>query len=108
MRRVGCRTVLIALIALAVPLVMPSDVSAQYRAFAGKVQRISGKEIRVESRKGDTVSFVRTDATVVVGEKKSWGAIGKNDWVSVSWKMMDSPRVAYRIVVMPPKKEADR
>lgn len=108
MRMVGCRTVLIALIALAVPLVMSSDASAQYRAFAGTVQRISSKEIRVESRKGDTVSFVRTDATVVVGKKKSWGAIEKNDWVSVSWKMMDDPRVAYRIDVMRPKKEADR
>ncbi len=108
MRKVGCRTALFACLAMALPLVMSSDASAQYRAFAGKVQRISSKEIRVESRKGDKVSFVRTDATVVVGEKKSWGAIEKNDWVSVSWKMMDEPRVAYRIVVMPPKKEADR
>jgi len=108
MRKVGCRTVLIAFLATAVPLVMSSDVSAQYRAFAGKVQKISKNEIQVDNRKGDKISFVRTDATVVVGEKKSWGAIEKNDWVSVSWKMMDDPRVAYRIDVMPPKKEADR
>ncbi len=108
MRKVGCRTVLIASFAILVPLVMSSDASAQYRAFAGKVRNISKSEIQVDNRKGDKISFVRTDATVVVGEKKSWRAIEKNDWVSVSWKMMDDPRVAYRIVVMPPKKEADR
>jgi hypothetical protein len=108
MRKVGCRTVLIAFFAMAVPLAMSSDASAQYRAFAGKVKSISSDEIRVDNRKGDEISFVRTDATVVEGEKTSWRAIEKNDWVSVSWKMMDAPRVAYRIVVMPPKKEADR
>jgi hypothetical protein len=62
----------------------------------------------VDNRKGDTISFVRSDETVVVGVKKSWQAIEKNDWVSVSWKMMDDPRVAYRVDVMAPKKEADR
>ena len=108
MRKVGYRTALIALVATALPLTMSSDALAQYRAFAGKVQKISKNTIVVDSRKGDKISFVHTDATVVVGEKKSWGAIEKNDWVSVSWKMMDDPRVAYRIVVMPPKKEADR
>ncbi len=106
MWKVGCRTVLIAFLATAVPLVMSSDVSAQYRAFAGRVQKISKNEIQVDNRKGDKISFVRTDATVVVGEKKSWQAIEKNDWVSVSWKMMDKPRVAYKVVVMPPKEEA--
>ena len=108
MRKVGSRTALFALFAIVLPLAMSSAASAQYRAFAGKVQSISGNEIRVEGRKGDTISFKRSDATVVVGEKKNWRAIQKNDWVSVSWKMMDEPRVAYRIVVMPPKKEADR
>ena len=108
MRKVGCRTALFACLAMTLPLVMSSDASAQYRAFAGKVQKISKKTILVDNRKGDQISFVHTDATVVVGEKKSWGAIEKNDWVSVSWKMVDEPRIAYRIVVMPPKKEADR
>ena len=108
MRKVGCRTALIALLATALTLVMASAASAQYRAFAGKVQAISKNKIVVDNRKGDTISFVHTDATVVVGEKKSWQAIEKNDWVSVSWKMTDGPRVAYRVDVMPPKKEADR
>ncbi len=107
-RKVGCRTALFAFLAMVLPLVTPSAASAEYRAFAGKVESISGDEIRVEGRKGDEVSFKRSDATVVEGEKKRWGAIEQGDWVSVSWKMMDSPRVAYRIVVMPPKKEADR
>ena len=104
MRKVGYRTALIAFLATALPLVMSSDASAQYRAFAGRVEAISKNEILVENRKGDRISFVRIDQTVVVGEKKSWQAIEKNDWVSVSWKMMDAPRAAYRVVVMPPKK----
>ena len=108
MRKVGCRTALIAFFAMALPLLMSGDASAQYRAFAGKVREISGNKILVENRKGDAISFVRSDETVVMGEKKSWQAIEKNDWVSVSWKMMDNPRVAYRVDVMPPKKEADR
>ena len=30
----------------------------------------------------------------------------KKDWVTVSWKMVDKPRKAYKIVVLPKKDEA--
>jgi hypothetical protein len=107
-KKVGYRIALIAFLATALSHGMSSDASAQYRAFAGKVREISENKMLVDNRKGDTISFVRTGETVVVGVKKSWQAIEKNDWVSVSWKMMDHPRVAYRVDVMAPKKEADR
>lgn len=106
MRKVACRIVLIALVALALPLITSGEASAQYREFAGKVDKVSNKKMLVDNRKGDKVSFVKTEATVVEGEKKEWKAIKKNDWVSVSWKMMDKPRIAYKVVVMPPKEEA--
>jgi hypothetical protein len=52
------------------------------------------------------VSFDKVAETTVEGEKADWGALKKNDWVSVSWKMIDKPRKAYKINVMPPKEEA--
>ena len=30
----------------------------------------------------------------------------KNDWVVVSWKMADNPRIAYKILVLPEQEEA--
>ncbi len=106
MRKIVCRIALIALVALALPLFMSSDASAQYREFSGKVDKVSNKKLLVDNRKGDKVSFVKTEDTAVEGEKTEWKAIKKDDWVSVSWKMMDKPRVAYKVVVMPPKEEA--
>jgi hypothetical protein len=38
---------------------------------------------------------------VVEGEKDAYKRVKKNDWVLVSWKMADNPRVAYKIVVLP-------
>ncbi len=106
MRKLMTRMALIALVALILPVAMPGAAVAQMREFVGKVDKIDGKKLIVDNRKGDKVSFDKTDATVVEGEKTEWGAVKKNDWVSVSWKMIDKPRKAYKINVMPPKKEA--
>jgi hypothetical protein len=97
---------LIALVALAAPVAIPSTALAQMREFAGKVDKIDAKKLIVDNRKGDKVSFDKVAETAVEGEKTEWSAIKKNDWVSVSWKMVDKPRKAYKVVVMPPKKEA--
>ena len=35
--------------------------------------------------------------------RASWEEIKKNDWVTVSWKMIDKPRKAYKVMVKPPK-----
>ena len=99
------RFALVALTVLALPLLAPSLASAQYREFSGKVDKINKKKLFVDNRMGDKVSFVKIDETVVEGEKSEWKEIKKNDWVSVSWKMTDKPRKAYKVVVKPPKED---
>jgi hypothetical protein len=97
---------LIALVALSVPIAMPGAATAQMREFVGKVDKIDAKKLIVDNRKGDKVSFDKVAETTVEGTKTDWGAIKKDDWVSVSWKMVDKPRKAYKVNVMPPKEEA--
>jgi hypothetical protein len=43
---------------------------------------------------------------VVEGEKTELKKLKKSDWVKVSWKFIDNPRKAYKILVIPAKKEA--
>jgi hypothetical protein len=100
------RLALVALVALIVPVAMPGAASAQMREFVGKVDKIDDKKLIVDNRKGDKVSFDKVAETAVEGTKTEWKAIKKDDWVSVSWKMIDKPRKAYKVVVMPPKEEA--
>ena len=97
---------LIVLVLAAVPLVLTGPAVAQYREFSGKVDKISKKKIYVDNRMGDKVSFIKIDETVVEGEKTEWGTIKKGDWVSVSWKFVDQPRKAYKVMVKPPPEEA--
>ena len=106
MRKIARRTALFAILALVLPLALPSVASAQMREFTGKVDKITnaGKLI-VDNRKGDKVSFVKIDTTEITGVKTEWNEIKKNDWVTVSWKMIDKPRKAYKIHVMPPREE---
>jgi|GEM_PF-981402 len=100
---------LLALVLVAVPLVaMPA--LAQYREFSGLINKVKkGKKgkLIVDNRMGDKVSFVRVDSTEVSGEGKSkWDDLRKGDYVTVSWKMMDKPRKAYKVEVKPTPKEA--
>ena len=97
---------LIVLVLAAVPVVLSAPALAQYREFSGKVDKINKKKIFVDNRMGDKVSFVRVDETVVEGEKTEWDKIRKNDWVSVSWKFVDKPRKAYKVIVKPAPEEA--
>jgi hypothetical protein len=106
MRKFMIRVALIALVALIAPVAMPGAADAQMREFVGKIDKIDAKKLIVDNRKGDKVSFDKVAETTVEGEKADWGALKKNDWVSVSWKMIDKPRKAYKVNVMPPKEEA--
>lgn len=102
LRRVGAWAA--ALVAVA--LLAPGLASAQYREFSGRIDKIGGKKMIVDNRMGDKVSFERTKETVVEGLKEDWRGLKQKDWVVVSWKFTDKPRIAYKIVVVPPKKEA--
>jgi hypothetical protein len=107
MRRIVRRTVLFGILALVLPLAVSSVASAQMREFTGKVDKITkGGKLIVDNRKGDKVSFVKIDTTEVTGEKTSWNDVKKNDWVTVSWKMIDKPRKVYKLNVLPPREEA--
>ena len=97
---------LIAIVALAVPLALAGDASAQMREFRGKVDRIGKEKLIVDNRKGDKVSFIKVPETVVLGEKSVWKDVKKDDWVTVSWKMIDKPRKVYKLVVLPPMEDA--
>ena len=86
---------------------LPLATSAQFREFTGRIDRIDERKMIVDNRMGDKVSFVPAERTAVDGQgKKSWQSLKKSDWVSVSWKMVDKPRVAYKVKVLPPKNEA--
>ncbi len=106
MRKLVTGIALIALVGLAMPLAVPGTASAQMREFKGKVDRINKKEIIVDNRMGDKLKFKKLDETTVEGEKKDWKKVKKGEWVVVSWKMMDNPRKAYKVLVIPEEKEA--
>ncbi len=105
MRKLPGRTAVCALVATALAIVLSNSASAEFREFSGKVSEISGDQMVIVNDRGDRVSFRRSAATTVTGVKSSWQAIEKGDWVSASWKMVDEPKVAYEVVVMPPKKK---
>ncbi len=101
------RTLILALsAALLVAFASPTLAADQpYREFTGRIDVIKKKKFIVDNRQGDKVSFVLIPKTEVSGEKKSVKKIKKGDWVTVSWKFVDKPRKAYKIVVLPPRED---
>ena len=99
----------IAILALAIGgvLMVPSmAVADKMREFPGRIDRVSKKKMIVDNRMGDKVSFVPIDTTEVSGEgKETWKDLKKKDWVTVSWKMIDKPRKAYKVEVLPPRED---
>jgi len=106
MFKIPRRLAFVTLIAAALPLLLPGLARAQLRDFEGKVDAVNEKQIIVDNRKGDKLTFVKTDETTVEGDKKAWPDIKKNDWVAVSSKMLEKPRKAYKVVVKPAPPDA--
>ncbi len=104
MRRFLGASAWVGVIAIALALCFAHDVSAQQRDFAGTVEQVSKQKLVVVNRKGDKMSFARSGATVVSGEKGAWESLEAGDSVSVSWKLVDNPLIAYRVVVRSSKK----
>jgi hypothetical protein len=96
--------------ALAFAVVAPGAAFAQYREFTGRIDKINDKKMIVDNRQGDKVTFDKVADTKVDDThehtKKAWSDLKSDDWVTVKWKMVDKPRKAYEVVVLPPKKEA--
>ena len=95
----------IAFVAI-VALLLPGIAAAQFREFRGKVDRINKRQLIIDNRQGDKLKFKPADDIVVEGEKDAYKRVKKSDWVIVSWKMSDNPRIAYKIFVMPDQSEA--
>jgi len=92
--------------AVAAVLLIPSLATAQMREFTGRIDRVSKKKMIVDNRMGDKVSFVPIETTEVSGEgKEKWKDLKNKDWVTVSWKMVDKPRKAYKVEVLPPRED---
>jgi hypothetical protein len=108
MRKIHGSVAALALIALALPMILPTAAAAEFRDFSGKVTEISADKMVIDNRRGDQVAFRRAATTTVTGAKTSWQAIEVGDRVSVSWKMVDKPRVAHKVVVKPPKRESSK
>lgn len=107
MRFLQRRAAVIVLAAVfAAVLAAPSLVTAQMREFTGRIDRVNKKKMIVDNRMGDKVSFVPIDSTEVSGEgKEKWKDLKNKDWVTVSWKMLDKPRKAYKVEVLPPRED---
>jgi len=101
MRRFTAGIAMLALVAL----LLPGVAVAQMREFRGKVDKISKRQLIVDNRMGDKLRFNPAADVVVEGEKDTYKKVKRNDWVLVSWKMADNPRIAYKIVVLPEQKE---
>ena len=96
------RLMILAAVALAAAILAPSIASAQMREFTGRVDKVNKKQMIVDNRMGDKVKFVYAKGeTVVEGTKESWKKLKSRD----SWKMIDNPRKAYKVVVF--EKDAD-
>jgi len=101
MRKIVTAAALFALVAL----LLPGLATAQMREFKGKVDKINKKEVIIDNRMGDKLKFNPDKEVSVEGEKDAYKKVKKGDWVVVSWKMMDNPRIAYKIVVLPEQEE---
>ena len=108
-RSMAARGLALALFALALAGVAAADD----REFTGKIERITRDALIVESRMGDQLRFERTGETTVSsgsGEsgRASWADLEPGDRVSVRWKLMDEPRKAYEVIVLPPRGDGAR
>lgn len=80
-------------------LLAPDPALAGTREFSGRIDKVRKKRVVVDNRQGDKVSFKFNEDTKVRGRKTSIEKLKKGDWVTVSWKLEDVPRKAYKIVV---------
>ena len=104
MRHLAVRFAVVAAAAVLAVALVPSIASAQMREFTGRIDKINKKQMIVDNRMGDKVKFLFAEGeTTVEGLKTDWDKLKTKDWVTVSWKFVDKPRKAYKVVVFDKK-----
>lgn len=89
------------------PAAQAIECDGMQRSFAGELQKAKGKTIVVDNKQGDKIKFTQPDTPDVSGEKASWDDLKKGDRVAVCSKMLEKPRYAYKVEVMPEQKDDD-
>ncbi len=87
----------------AAPMASAIECEGMQRSFEGELQKVKKNTIVVDNKKGDKIKFTEHASTTVAGEKAAWGDLKKGDWVAVCSKMLEKPRSAYKVEVMPAK-----
>ena len=106
--RIFNRRAVVILASAAAGLLMASSLASaqQMKEFTGRIDRVNKKKMIVDNRMGDKLKFVPIETTEVSGEgKEKWKDLKNKDWVTVSWKMVDKPRTAYKVKVLPPRED---
>ena len=100
MRRIAPSIVAVAVAAFAfafAPTAFAIECEGMQREFSGELQKVKGKTIVVDNKKGDKIKFEQHDSTTVTGVKTTWDDLKKGDHVSVCSKMLEKPRYAYKV-----------
>ncbi len=106
MRRIAPIAAVVAVATFAfAPVAQAIECDGMQRSFSGELQKVKGKTIVVDNKKGDKIKFAQPDTPDVSGEKTSWDDLKKGDWVTVCSKMLEKVRRAYKVEVNPPKDE---
>ena len=71
--------------------------AAQRRDFVGRVVSIDAQSLQVKDRRGNALTFVRAENTVVEG-RDDWQAIAAGDKVLVRWNLTTG--IARQVVVI--------
>jgi hypothetical protein len=88
------------------PAAQAIECDGMQRSFEGQLQSAKGKTIVVDNKKGDKIKFTQPATPEVSGLKTSWDDLKKGDWVAVCSKMLEKPRYAYKVDVIPEKEDA--
>ncbi len=79
------------------PVASAIECEGMQRSFRGELQKVKGKSIVVDNKKGDKIKFQQHDSTTVSGVKTEWKDLKKGDMVEVCSKMLEKPRFAYKV-----------
>jgi hypothetical protein len=99
--RIATRTVALAVVLSSLWAADPA--AAQRRDFVGRVVTIDAQNLQVKDRRGNALTFVRAENTVVEG-RGDWQGIAPGDKVLVRWNLTTG--IARQVVVLEGPAEA--